>query len=201
MRNKKRFLWILLPVAALLSSCQGSPFSDEDITAKIFPNGYWDFLIQLIAFVILLLIVFFLGYKPLKKMMAARHDKIQAMIQDAEENQRVAHNAAMAAEETIEEGRQEAERILESARAQAKAEGKAIIAAAEEEAASKRRKAQEDIAAAEEASRARVREEIIDVAMLASETLLGREVNSEDNARLVETFVDSISGEGEGEPK
>ena len=57
--NKKKVITLallLLPVA-LLSSCSGQPFSDQDFIAKLFPNGYWDFLIQLIAFVLLILIV------------------------------------------------------------------------------------------------------------------------------------------------
>ena len=201
MRNHKRLLWILLPVSAVLSSCQGVPFTDEEITSKIFPNGYWDFLIQLIAFVVLLLIVFFLGWKPLRKMLKARHDKIEGMIADAEENQRVAHNAAMAADQTVEEGRQEAERILLAAREQAEAERQALLSQTAEEIAIKRRRAEEDIAAAEEASKEHVRQQIIDVAMLASETLLGREVNSEDNTRLVEGFVDSMNEGQDGEPR
>ncbi len=197
MRKTKRLLWILLPAAAVLSSCEGSPFTDADFTSKIFPNGYWDFVIQLIAFVLLLLIVFFLGYKPIKRMMKKRTDAVNAMIEDAKENQRIARTAANTKDATIEEGRREAEEIRQAVRRQAETEAQGIIAQAKEEAALRRQRAEEDIRAAEEASREAVRREIVDVAMLASETLLGREVNSEDNTRLVEGFVDGLNEDGD----
>ena len=203
MGKQRKLLWILLPAAAVsLCACQGSPFTDADFTSRIFPNGYWDFLIQLCAFVLLLLIVFFLGYKPLRKMLKKRKDAIETMVADTERNQRIAREAAQTKDATIQEGKDEAGRIVASARAQAEAERQAILTRANEEAEARRRRADEDIAAAREASREEVRREIIDVAMLASETLLGREVNSEDNTRLVEGFVDSMNQEGnDGEAK
>lgn len=195
---RKRHLWILLPVAAVLCSCQGSPFNDSDFTNKIFPNGYWDFVIQLSAFIILLILVFVIGYRPVKKMLKKRQDGVNQMIEDAKNNQAIARKAAQEKDQTIEEGKAEAERILASAKRQAEAERERIIQSAEEEIAIKRKRAEEDIRAAEEASKEAVRQQIVDVAMLASETLLEREVSSEDNKRLVQDFVDGIKGE-EGE--
>lgn len=195
---RKRHLWILLPAAAVLCSCQGSPFNDSDFTNKIFPNGYWDFVIQLSAFIILLILVFVIGYRPVKKMLKKRQDGVNQMIEDAKNNQAIARKAAQEKDQTIEEGKAEAERILASAKRQAEAERERIIQSAEEEIAIKRKRAEEDIRAAEEASKEAVRQQIVDVAMLASETLLEREVSSEDNKRLVQDFVDGIKGE-EGE--
>ena len=195
---RKRSLWILVPLCGLLCACSGAPFGDSDFTRKIFPNGYWDFLIQLIAFIILIILVFVIGYKPVRKMLKKRQDGVNAMIEDAKQNQAIAKKAAMEKDQTIEEGKQEAERILESARRQAELERQRIVAEANEEAEAKRRRAEEDIRAAEEASKEAVRAQIIDVALMASENLLGREVRSEDNARLVADFVDGIK-DGEGE--
>lgn len=196
MRKSRRTLWILLPVlAAALSSCQGSPFQDSDFTSKIFPNGYWDFLVQLIAFVLLLLIVFFLGFKPLRKMMKKRQDAVNAMIEDAKENQAIAKKAALEKDQTIDEGKKEAERIVYSAKKNAEFEASRIIAEAKEEAVARRKKADQDIESAKEASKEEVRQQIIDVAMLASEQVLGREVTSEDNERLVDEFVSSLEKE------
>lgn len=192
---RKHALWILVPACAVLSACSGEPFSASDFTSKIFPNGYWDFLIQLIAFVILLILVFLIGYKPVKKMLKKRQDGLNAMIEDTKANQAIAQKAAMEKDQTIEEGKQEAERILDGARRQAELERDRILKAADEEAEAKRRRAEEDIRAAEEASKEAVRAQIIDVALMASENLLGREVTTEDNAKLVADFVDGVSGD------
>lgn len=199
--NKKKVITLallLLPVA-LLSSCSGQPFSDQDFIAKLFPNGYWDFLIQLIAFVLLILIVFFLGYKPVKKMLKARRDAIDKMIEDAKEDKATAHKAALAVDQTIAEGKEEAARIVAEAKAQAEFQARQIIDAANAEAMAKRQRADEDIEAAKRASIESTRKEMVDVAMLASAKLLGREVNDKDNERLVRSFVEDVTGQDEGQ--
>ncbi|MBQ7243525.1 MAG: F0F1 ATP synthase subunit B [Bacilli bacterium] len=198
MRKTTRNLWILLPIAAaLLSSCAGAPFEAQDFVEKIFPNGYWDFFIQLIAFILLLIIVFFLGYKPIRKMMQKRHDAVNAMIEDAKQNQIIAEKAAKASDQTIQEGKEEAERILAAARKQAEFEREKTLQETKREIEARKKKADEDILAAQEASKEEVRRQIVDVAMLASEALLQREVNTEDNKRLVEGFVEDLNGEGD----
>ena len=199
--NRKRILktiLLLLPVA-LLSSCQGQPFSDSDFINKIFPNGYWDFLIQLIAFILLLLIVFFLGYKPVKKMLKARRDAVDKMIGDAEKDKAEAHKAALAVDQTIAEGKEEAARIIAEAKTQAEFQARQIIESANAEAIAKRKRADEDIEAAKRASIESTRKEMVDVAMMASAKLLGREVNDKDNERLVRDFVEDVTGEDKGQ--
>lgn len=190
MKKGKRSLSILLPFLALtLTGCQGEPFGADDFIKKIFPNGYWDFLIQLLAFVVLLLIVFFLGYKPVKRMLQKRHDAVEGMIQDAEANQKVAREAAAKKEATIEEGKQQAASIVANAKKQAETEAGAILARAEEEAMMKRKKADEDIAAAKEASKQEIHDQIVDVAIAASEKVLSREVSEKDNRALLDDFL------------
>lgn len=192
----RRYLYVVLPLAvAGLSSCSGEPFSSSDFIAKLFPNGYWDFLIQLVAFILLLIIVFFLGYKPLKKMVQRRKDAVNGMIEEAKQDRIVAKKAAMEADATREKGREDAEEILAKARAQAEFEREKLLAETAEEIARKRKRAEEDIEAARIASREEVKREIVDVAILASETLLGREVDDKDNRRLVSSFVDDVIGE------
>lgn len=190
MSKSKRTLWILLPLCGvLLSACAGAPFQDSDFVNKIFPNGYWDFLIQLIAFILLLLIVFFLGYKPIRKMMKKREDAVNGMIAETKANQAIAKKAALEKDQTIEEGKKEAERIVLAAKQNAEFEANRIVSEAKEEAVARRKKADEDILRAQEASKEEVRQQIIDVAMLASKQVLGREVSSKDNERLVDDFV------------
>lgn len=195
MKTVKRFTYILLPIlAVMLTSCQGTPFTDSDFTSKIFPNGYWDFIIQIGAFVVLLIAVFFLGYKPIKKMVAKRRENVSKMIEDAEEKQRIANEAAAKKEATILAGKEEASHIIELAKKQAEAERTAIINEAEAQAALRRKKADEEIEAAKEASKQEIREHIVDVALAASSQVLGREVSKEDNQALLDDFLDGIEG-------
>ena len=193
MKKAKRLSLLLLPFSALLlSGCQGTPFTSEDFTSKLFPNGFWDFLIQLLAFVVLLIAVFVIGYKPVKKMLKKRHDGVNAMIEDAKTMQRDAHEAIMKKEETIAEGKEQAASIIEAAKRQAESEAAAILAKAEEEASAKRKKADEDIEAAKKKSEQEIHDQIIDVALAASSKVLGREVNEKDNKALLDDFLQEM---------
>ncbi len=200
MKGRKAILAFPLLLSVFsLCSCQENPFGQDtqaatnSFTSKIFPNGIWDFVIQLIAFVILLLIVFFLAYKPVKKMLRKRKEEFTKMVEDTEANQAIARHAAENADLVIEEGKQEAGAIIAEARKQAEEEKQAILKQAEEEALQMRKRAEVEIEEAKEASKAEMREQIIDVAMLASEKVLGREVDHQDNDRLVADFLDSMN--------
>ncbi len=173
-----------------------SPFKTSEFVDKIFPNGLWDFVIQLCAFVLLILIVFFVGYKPMKKAIKARGDAIENDLATAKAKRLEAEAAASNKEATIEEGKKEASRIVAEAKLEAEAKGKSIVNEAKEQAALARKRADEEIAQAKEKSRQDAKEEIIDVSMAATSRILAREVNEEDNARLVADFIDEVSGGG-----
>ena len=171
-----------------------SPFKTSEFVDKIFPNGLWDFVIQLCAFVLLILIVFFVGYKPMKKAIKARGDAIENDLATAKAKRLEAEAAASTKEETIEEGKKEAARIVAEAKLEAETKGKAIVEEATLQASLARKRADEEIASAKEKSRQDAKSEIVDVAMAASSQILGREVSEEDNARLVSDFIDEVSG-------
>lgn len=149
----------------------------------------------MLAFVVLLLIVFFVGYKPVKKMVAKRREHIANELAEAEEANKIAQNAAAQSSSIVEEGKAKAEAIVSSALAQGETEKARLLQEAEEEIAEKKKAADADIALAREKSKQEVREEILDVALLASERLLGREVNGDDHKRLVSSFVDELTEE------
>ncbi|MDY6430128.1 MAG: F0F1 ATP synthase subunit B [Bacilli bacterium] len=170
-----------------------NPFSADDFVNKVFPNNIWELVIQIAAFVILLLIVFFIAYKPVKKMLKKRGDFIETNINEALEKNKIATEAALNKEKTIEEGKLEASRIINAAKIEAAAEANKILAEAKEDAAKVKKKADEDIKLAKEQSLLETRNEMVDVALSASSVLLGREINDEDNSRLVSDFINSIN--------
>ena len=195
-----QFATILIHIATLSDSELGSPFSAEEFQQKIFPNGIYDFLIQLIAFILLLLIVFFFGYKPVKAFLKKRADYIEQSIAETQANRTIAQEAASRSEQVVEEGKGRAEEIIAQARQQATLEAEAILTEARRQAEQARRQADIDIEIAKEKSKQQIRDEIVSVAMLASAQLLGREVGDEDNRRFVGDFVDSLTEEQKRNP-
>lgn len=180
---------------ALRFLASDAPFSDSDFINKIFPNGLWDLIIQLLAFLVMMGVVIFLGYKPIKKMVAKRREYIASEISSAEEANRVAQKAAASADAVIAEGKATALRIVEEAKKEGETARSAIIAEAEKEAAERKKAADADIALAREKSLQEVRSEIVGVALAASEAVLRREVSEKDNDALIAQFVDGL-GEG-----
>lgn len=186
----------LLFASRIFAGSGEAAIDKDDLIGKIFPTHPWDLVVQLIAFLLLILIVSFFAYKPVRKLLRQRADYVAKEIADAEQAKEVALRAAAAKEQTIEEGKQEAERLLSSAKKTAEESAKAIRAQAENEAAAARARADKEIEDAKKASLAEVRSSIVDVALSASSALLEREVDSEDNRRLVSAFVEKLEEEG-----
>ena len=57
---------IIMRITAIFAA-GNEAIDKDDLIHKIFPENPWDIVIQLSSFVILLLIVFFIGYKPVRK--------------------------------------------------------------------------------------------------------------------------------------
>ena len=59
--NKKTLIFtLLISTSVFLTSCEGSPMTSEDFMKKLFPNP-WEALFTFLAFVVLLIIVFFVA--------------------------------------------------------------------------------------------------------------------------------------------
>jgi F-type H+-transporting ATPase subunit b len=185
------------PIIALLTILDDSPFSDNEFLEKLFPN-FWDFVVQLAAFVVLLVIVFFLGYKPVKKLLKARHDYVEHNLRDSEDAKAIAERNAKISAQNIETSKKEAVQIVSSAQVEANKESDAILAKAREDAMIERQKADRDILDAEKKAREDTRKQIVDVAIEASSQVLGREVDKRDNARLLDEFMEGLDSKEGG---
>ena len=72
-------------VLKVLSNMDNIGETMKSIADKLIPN-WLSFVIQFSSFIILLLVVFFLAYKPVKKMLKKRQDYIQEEIEQAQKN-------------------------------------------------------------------------------------------------------------------
>lgn len=163
----------------------------EDIINKLIPN-FWDFIIQLVAFIVLIFIVWRIAYKPVKEFMKKRADYIEKNIQDSELSKKEAAQYAKESQENIAKSREEANRIVSESKKQATAEAESIKENAKAEAIAMKKAADEEIALAKKKSEQDVQREIVGVAIAASEAVLGREVNKEDEERLLNDFVNEV---------
>ena len=189
---KKRKLFFLLPVLGLLTSCDVSKdLNSESFTNKLIPN--WpSFVAQLGALVVLIIVVIIFAYKPVKKIVKKRQDYIEDNIKEAEKSKAVWQENELKSKETVLASNRTAADIVAEAKANAEAEKAKILEEAALDVQKMKQDAENDIARMELEAQEQIRKEIVNVALDASKELLGREVNSEDNNRLLEEFIEDI---------
>ncbi len=172
------------------------PITNDSFLDKLFPSPY-DFLATFLAFIVLILIVFFFAYKPVKRLLKKRADYVEGKITDAEKMNSEALENKKISEENISLSKKEAMKIIEDA---SKDKEKIIKEAKEEalEAANKEyEKKKEAYLADVKKAEAEIKQEMVDIALLASKEILEREVNTKDNERLVEDFIERMKKEND----
>lgn len=163
----------------------------SSIGEKLIPN-WFAFLIQFVALVFLLVIIFFVAYKPVKKLLNARADYIEKEVKDAEESNKVARENAIKSEKIITDSKKTANEIIDAANIRAQKEADSIKEETLQEIKRMKEAAQVEIEDAKAQSLKDIHDEMVDVALCASEEILGREVSKTDNEKLARNFIDNL---------
>ena len=119
------------------------------IGEKLVPN-LLSFVVQFLSFIILLLVVFFLAYKPVKRLLNKRADYIEEEVRQAKENNDLAAASVDEAKELVNASKIKASEIVKNAEAQGQEKFDAMILEAKAEVAQMKKDAEEDIARAKE---------------------------------------------------
>ena len=162
------------------------------IAQKLIPD-WVSFVIQFSSFIILLLVVFFFAYKPVKKMLKKRADYIQEEIEQAQKNHADAVKETQEAKKLLSDSKAEASLIIEAATKKGEEKYEAMVIEAKEEVKEMKLAAQEDIEQAKVDALNDIRKEMVNVALTASKEILKREVDNEDNTRLAEDFINRLN--------
>ncbi len=166
------------------------PFASlKEIGNKIIPNDIWAFIVQLLATAILVFILAKFLVKPAKKFIAARKEYIANNLNEAEEKNRLAEENLHNSEEILKKSRQESKQIIESARENAVSEKRRIVDETKKEVNSMRDNAFQEIESERYKMREELKNEVIDVAILAATQVVDRNLNDEDNRKIVSDFV------------
>ena len=183
---------------ALLSSSMVTSFALSgcdvqlgDIKEKLFPD-IWDFVAVFLAFIVLLIAVFFFAYKPVKKLLKQRGDYVEGKIKTAEEREEKSQQLLNEANEEVKAKKVEAMGIVEKAKEDAQKERAAILEKAKQEKEEEIKRTKEEIAQEIEASKDEIHREIVSVAIDASSKVLEREVHKKDNEKLIDSFIDDL---------
>ena len=162
------------------------------IGEKLIPN-WLSFVVQFLSFLVLLLVVFFLAYKPVKRLLKKRADYIENEVREAKENNALAQASVNEAKELVSSSKVKASEIIKNAETQGQEKFDAMILEAKAEVAEMKKAAQVDIERAKEDAIQDIRSEMVNVALSASKEILKREVDSKDNVKLAEDFIDQLN--------
>ena len=166
----------------------------DDFVSKVFPN-IWAFLVQLLAFIIMSNIVIKFAYKPVKKFLAQRREYVEEHLSKAEEATKKAEDNVKETEKNLALSNKKALQIIEDAKKEAEKQKQEILLQAKVEANNKMIQVQQDIEKEKQKAVQEVHDDVVNLALEASKTLLTREVNSLDNQKFLNDFVDELTEE------
>jgi len=149
-----------------------------------------SFIGQLINFLILLGLLTFFGYKPIRKMLDERSDRIKKSMENAEATKQEYERARAEVEKQISKARDEGksivgqsekagERIKEEARQEPRKEAQAIVERTRQELERERDKAINEL-----------RKEFVDTAILAAERVISETLDNEKHRQIIEKTLE-----------
>lgn len=153
---------------------------------------------QLVSFLVLLGLLVYFGYKPIRKMLDERSKRIKESMEQAEATKKEYERAKVAVEEQISKAREEGQavisqatqigdRLKEEAREEARHEAQAIVERTRLELERERDKVIDDL-----------RQEFVDTAILAAEKVINETLDKERHKKLIEEALEESTTFKEG---
>ncbi len=147
---------------------------------------------QIINFLILVLILRLVAYKPVLRMLKAREDKIAESINAAEADEQKAKQLLDEYNKQLSDARIKAQEIVDKANKRAQEEYNASLAETKREIEQMRKAAKEDIAREREIAVAQLRGEMVALSMQAATKIISANMNNEVNEKLVSDFISRL---------
>lgn len=151
-----------------------------------------DLIINIINIIVLFVIVRTLAYKPVKKFLDARTERINTAKAEAEQQKAQAQEAAGKYEKLIEQSKNESIEMIQKAERTAKENAAGIIADAKKNAAEITAKARDAAAKEHDAALASMKDDITGLAIDISKQVLAREVSDSDNRQIADDFFTQL---------
>jgi len=179
---------LCIGAAAFGADAQGrelSPFSGT------FADALWT----IIAFVVLLVVLWKWAWKPILAALNARQEHIEKQISSAEETRKETERVLAEYRTKLENADSEGKGIIASHVNRAEQGAKEIIAGAKEKTEAMRLKAEADIERARNEARAELFDQAGEMVLRLGQEILGRAVSDEDNQRFIGEAVARLKQE------
>ena len=153
------------------------------------------FIAELVAFVLMLWVLWRYVVPPLRKMVTARQDTVQQQVDEAEAAAKRYQEAEQRLDAAVEDARKESARIRDDARADSTRIREELKEQAEREVERIKQRGEEQLAAQRDQVVRRLRGEIGGLSMQLAERIVVQNLTDEaSKAASVDTFLDDIEG-------
>ena len=165
---------------------------------EVISVNLWQILISLANLVILFLILKKFLFKPVKKVLAERRAHMESQYSAAEEAKADALAKRDEWEEKMHSAKSEADAIVQAAASKAQLRGDKILSDAREKADGIIKQAQTNAELEMKKAEDGIKREIVDVSAALTEKMLEREINMQDHRAMIDSFIDGLGDENDG---
>ncbi len=156
---------------------------------------HWPSLVvYLVNFVVLLGILYAVGYKPILRMLDQRSERIRESVETVERVRQEAATQQEALEKRLDEGRQEGQALLAQAREMAERYREEEREKARQEAEAFITRAREDIQRERDEAIDQVRRHFAELAILAAERVIERSLDESAHRDIIEKVLEESPG-------
>jgi F-type H+-transporting ATPase subunit b len=180
-RKSTTFLILFFLCSTVAAADGGQTATEQNIFSGTFADAFWT----VVSFILLVVVLGRVAWKPVLKKLNARQKYIQEQIETAE-------NARKSAEKLLEEHKQQALQIITEATKQAQKETQELTEKTRQEVLEIRRRAQKDIKYARIAASEQLWKEAGDMVEALGCEVLGRVVTLKDNRRLIDDAIGKL---------
>ena len=153
---------------------------------------------QIINFLLLVAILTKFAYKPIVKVLADRTARIENAIASADQEKLLAEQFKQELERNLADARIQAQAIIDKAEKLAAAKGEAAIEQTRQECARLQATSQAEIVREKDKAIAEMRVEVVSMSLAAASKIIGDNMTSTANSRLVESFIAKLDEEKSG---
>lgn len=162
-----------------------------DIQVNVLPDPV-NFLLQISATLVLYFILRHFLFGPVSTFLAARKERIAKELEEAKSHREEAETLKKEYESRIDEAKQEARGIIDSAKKRGEELKDQILVEAKTEASNVLAKARNDIEREKEKTMAELKSEVVQIAMMAAEKVVEKSLDEKAHKDMIKKFVDEV---------
>ena len=145
---------------------------------------------QIVNFTLLAVLLYFVAYKPILRMLDERSARIKKGLEDAEAASRRAAEMEQEFEARMSEARKEGQEIVAQATQMSEKARQEILETARKESRAQIEKAKEEIARERELAMAELRQQVADLSLSISEKVIGEALDEQRQRQLIAEFLE-----------